>query len=136
MDYINAAEITKTNSVQDATHKNRDRTYGDGSPDWQHWASNENAFAIPQRIKLVAGFAISIRRGENSSTRYEGTLAAGTADIALSCLATVFNVNNTPDPRNSIDRVKDIHLQAKARNFRLNDPKEIQQKVVTPDVIP
>ena len=139
MDYLHSTEIAKTNSVQDATHKDRERA-------WRRWITwldkvglegdpYLDGFEIPQRVKLVAGFAISIRRGEHSPTGHEGPLVAGTVDKAISCLATTFKDNDKRDPRLSSDGVKDIFLSAMQRHFKNTDPKEKAQRAVTPEVL-
>ena len=94
-----------------------------------------DGFIIPQRVKLVAAFAISIRRGEYSPPRHEGPLVAGTVDKAISCLATAFKDHNKRDPRLSEDGVKDIFLAAMQRHFKNTDPKEKAQRAITPEVL-
>ena len=139
LDYIHSAEIAKANAVTDSTHQDRDRA-------WRRWLSwmegvglegdpHLEGFTIPQKVKLVAGFAISIRRGEHSRPGHEGALVAGTVAKTLSCLATTFQNDNKGDPRLSADGKTDIFLTAIARSFKNEDPKEKQQKAATPEVL-
>ena len=62
-------------------------------------------------------------------------MVAGTVSKTLSCLATTFQNDNKGDPRLSADGKTDVFLTAMARSFKAEDPKERQQKAVTPEVL-
>ena len=139
MDYLHAGEIERDNSVQDETHKDRDRT-------WQRWLSwlqtvgierdpFLDGFTVPQRIRLVGGFAISVRRCKHSHPRYTEPLVAGTIKSTLSHLGAAFQHNDKPDPRHNKDGTSHPHLKAITRSFKKSDPKEKAQKALTPQVL-
>ena len=132
MNYLHSAKIIKTNSVQDATHKDRYRA-------WQRWNSwlekvglegdpYLNGFTIPHQVKLVAGFSISIRRGEHSSTGNEGPLVAGTVGKAISNMAKIFSNKYMPDPMKSVDGVTHSHITLIIKSFRKIDIKVFEME--------
>ena len=138
-DGTQSAEITRANTVAECTHQDRDRAW----KRWLTWMEGVglegnpylDGFGVPQKVKLVAGFAISICRGKHSRPGHEGTLVAGTVDKTISCLVTTFRDNNRNDPRLSVDGKTDNFLKSIKRSFKNEDPKENQQKAVTPEIL-
>ena len=93
-------------------------------------------FTIPQRVRLVGGFAISLRRCKHSTPQHTEPLVAGTINLALSNLVATFQNNNRPDPQHNSDGSTHIHLKYIARSFKKNGPKrESAESDNTPSVI-
>ena len=139
MDYLHAGEIPKDDSVQDETHKSRERTW----KRWQSWLEDVGlegdpyitSINRPQRARLVGGFAISLCRCEHSAPRYTEPLVAGTISLALSDLEAIFSHNDKVDLRIDADGNIHPHIKSIIRSFKKSDPKEKVQKAITPQVL-
>ena len=69
--YIQSVEIVKTNSVCTTPIKTGIERGDNGSYIWKMWVSN--GFSISQKVKLVAGFVISVYRDKHCCPRYKGS---------------------------------------------------------------
>ena len=94
-----------------------------------------NGFGISEKVKLVAGFAISIRRGEHCRPGHEGPLVAGTVDKAMSNLTTSFSDNNKTDLGLNADGKTYSYLHSIICTFKASDPKETPHKAITPELL-
>ena len=134
MDYLHAAELKNTNIVKrikiGKEHSN------DVSPSYKTWASKYlTGFKIFERIYLVIGFEISIRKDEHSAEMYKDPLTAGTVNKTMTNMVTSFSDNNIPDPRLLIDRHTDRYLHSIIKPFKVSGPKYKQQKVIIPELL-
>ena len=139
LDYILAAEVENINSVEDATHNSRSRTW----KRWIAWLAIVGWVGDPfltrltdaQKPRMVGGFAVSIRRGEHSHSRHTDPLVGGTVTKALSDLAKTFQDNDKPDPRHNTKGETHTFLKSIIRSFRKSDPREKPQKAITPTLL-
>ena len=94
-----------------------------------------SGFTESQKPRMVAAFAILIRRGEHSHARYTEPLVTGTVSKALSELATTFTNNDKPDPRPNCDNKTHRHISSILTSFKRSGPKEKAQKAITPELL-
>ena len=115
MGYLYAAEVEKYNGITEDTKKKHERAW----KRWVSWLASVGLegdpyllrFTSPERIRLVGGFAVSIRNGEYSPPGHKRQLVSGTVSATLSNLASTFTVNDHSDPRRNNNG--DIHPNLK-----------------------
>ena len=139
MDYIHAAELANTSSIEEASHNDKTRTWERfvawlETVGWEH-DPFLTRLTRAQKARVVGAFAISLRRGEHSHERHKGPLVAGTISKALSNLAATFQDNDHNDPRHNKDGQIDRFISGIIRSFKKVDPKERAQKVITPALL-
>ena len=139
VDYIFATEIENNNSIKEASHDNKLRT-------WQRWVAwlqtmgwfNDpyiNQLKRTQKARMIGAFVISIRRGEHSHPRHRKPLVVGTFSKAMSNLAIFFHNNSYPDPRTIDDSTTDRFVTGIIWSFRKVEPEEKAQKAATPQLL-
>ena len=83
MGYLYASEVERCNGITEDTHKKHDLAWRR----WVTWLGKVGLDSDPyllrfngaEKVRLVGGFAVSIRRGEHSAPRHEGPLVSGTS---------------------------------------------------------
>ena len=138
---LNAAASARQAASVQATHDNRDRSWGRFLEFLDHIGLDNDPFLDSftrwQRNILISAFAQFLREklfspsdNRGSQTSDGKPLGAGTIASALSDLAQAFRAANRPDPRLDEDLKTCFLIQQQQRGYKNQDPNMTQQKAL------
>ena len=136
MGYLYAADIERCKGITEDNHKKYKRAW----KQWVSWLALVGLEGDPcllrfegaERVRLIEGFTVRIRNGEQSPPGHKRPLVSGTADCTLCNLASSFTVNDHSNPRRNDDGDIHPHLKIILRAYSHADLKTKAQKPITP----